>query len=320
MPAHFSASPAHIKRIKSRKSKFFALLFLSFTISGRLPWCFCPFTQCPQLPQGSRAPPPEAVKLFTCNRMQHSHAFTCNRAGQETQQDVFFWEQRGYRLWAAWDLPYHLVPSLQSQQATQGWVMLDSTYMKLQAIPALAAQPVGTDSWVCAERAQAFRGYTAGQGCTDTLVPLSPVSGSTLLSLISIIREDVRREAGLISLSEAPCQAGNLCIGLGCTNRCTHRDWAFLTPCSQQVFHYAQELLPAAETCLVMWEQSGVPQFLMLLFWSKELQGSYISIHDAFSHCICLDRHPTLFLCMIFFEGRGSSYGCCVFVYFYFHV
>lgn len=147
------------------------------------------------------------------------------------------------------------------------------------------------------------------------------LTSSTQLSLISITREYVRREAGLITLSKAPRQLGNLCRGLGCTNRRTHRDWAFLIPCSQQVFHYAQELVTAEATCLVMWEQSGViPQFLMLLFWSKELQGSYISMYDAFSHCVCLDRYSTAFLCMVFFEGTGSSYGCCVFVYFYFLV
>lgn len=75
------------------------------------------------------------------------------------------------------------------------------------------------------------------------------LTSSTLLSLISIAREYVKREAGLISLSKAPCQLGNLCKRLGCTNRCTHHDWAFLTPCSQQVFHYAQELLTAEATC-----------------------------------------------------------------------
>lgn len=211
---------------------------------------------------------------------------------EDTQQDVFFWEQQVYRLRAAQGLPYHLAPSLQSQQATQGWVMLDSTFSKAAGNTCAACPATGTDSWVC-EQAQAFRGYTAGQGCADTLVRLSPVSGSTLLSLISISREDVRREVRLISLSKAPCQLGNLCTELGCTNRCTHRDWAFLTPCSQQVFHYAQELLTAEATCLVMWEQSGVLlQFL--------LQGSYLSMHDAFSHCMCFNRYSTLFLCMIF--------------------
>lgn len=309
MPAHFSVSPAHINRKKSRKSKFFTLSFLSFTISGCLPWYFCPLTQCPQLPWGSRAPPPEPGKSFTCNRT--------NRI-KDTQQDVFFWEKQGYRLWSARDLPYHLFPSLQSQQATQGWIMLDCTYSQNADNTCAGCPAVGTDLWVC-EQAQAFRGYTAGQGCTDTLVWFSPVSGSTLLSLISISREDVKREVGLISLSKAPCQLGNLCTELGCTNRCTHRDWAFLTPCSQQVFHYAQELLTAEETCLVMWEQSGVlPRFLMLFFWSKELQGSYLSTYDAFSHCMCLDRYSTVFLCSTFSEGKGSSYGCCVFVYFYF--
>lgn len=297
MPAHFLATPAHVNRIKSRKSNLFILLFHSFTISGCLAWYFCPLTQHPQLPQGSRAPPPEPGKSFTCNRTNRT---------EDTQQDLFFWEQGGYRLWAVQDLSYHLVPWLQSQQATQGWVTLDSMYSKTAGNTCAGCTATGTHSWVCAERAQALRGYTAGQGCTDTLVWLSPGSGSTLLSLISIIREDVRREAGLISLSKAPCQLGNLCTGLRCTNRCTHRDWAFLTPCSQQVFHYAQELLTAEATCLVMWEQNGViPEFLMLLFWSKELQGSYISMYDAFSHGMCLDRHSTVFLCMIFFEGRG---------------
>lgn len=102
--------------------------------------------------------------------------------------------------------------------------MLDNTYSKTAGNTCAVCTIAGTDSWVCTEQAQAFRGYTAGQGCTDTLVPLSPVSGSTLLSLISIIREDVRREAGLISQSKAPCQLGNLCTGLGCTNRCSHHD------------------------------------------------------------------------------------------------
>lgn len=311
MPAHFCISPAHINGMKSRKTTFFTFLFLSVTISGSLPWYFCPLTQCPQLPQGSRAPPPEPGKSFTCNRTNRT---------EHTQQDVFSWEQGGYRPWAVQDLPYHLVPSLQSWQATQGWEMLGGTYSKTAGNTCISCTAAGTGSWVCAKQAQAVRGYTAGQGCTDTLVPLLPESGSTLLSLISIIREDVRREGELISPSKAPCQLGNFCTRLGCTNRCTHRDWAFLTPCSQQVFHYAQELHTAEATCLVMWEQSGVnSQFLILLFWSKEWHGSYISIYDAFSHCMCLDRQSTAFPCMIFFEGRGSSYGC-VFVYFSFPV
>lgn len=73
--------------------------------------------------------------------------------------------------------------------------------------------------------------------------------------LISIIREDVRGEVGLISLSKAPCQVGNLCTGLRCTNRCTRCDWAFLIPCSQQVFHCAL----TAETChlRIEWDDSS---------------------------------------------------------------
>lgn len=157
----------------------------------------------------------------------------------------------------------------------------------------LAAQPLAQTRGFVPSRLRHWEAALQGKA-VQTLVWLSPVSGSTLLSLISIIREDIRREAGLISPGKAPCQLGNLCTGLGCTNRCTHRDWAFLTPCSQQVFHYAQELLTAEATCLVMWEQNGViPEFLMLLFWSKELQGSYISMYDAFSHCMCLDTQQS---------------------------
>lgn len=74
------------------------------------------------------------------------------------------------------------------------------------------------DSWARAEWVQTFSGRRCRAGlCRHTPLTLTsrkPVSGSTLLRLISIIREDVRGEAALISLSKAPCQLGNLCTGL----------------------------------------------------------------------------------------------------------
>lgn len=178
---------------------------------------------------------------------------------------------------------------MQSQQATQGWLILDSTYNKTSG-KTCAAQPHGTDSQACAEQARTFIGHAAGQGCTDTLVWLSAVSGSTLLSLISIISEDVRGEAGLISLSKAPCQLGNLCTGLRCTNRCVPivTEPLSLPAVSRYFIMPKNFLLPKQH---VIWEQSGViPQFLMLLFWSEELQGSYRLMYDAFSYCMCLGR------------------------------
>lgn len=56
---------------QDEKSKFFTLLFLSFTISGCLPWYFCPLTQCPQLPQ--------APEHHLQNQESHSHATEWDR-------------------------------------------------------------------------------------------------------------------------------------------------------------------------------------------------------------------------------------------------
>lgn len=54
--------------------------------------------------------------------------------------------------------------------------MLDSLYSKTAGSTCAGCTAAGTDSGVCAKRAQALRGYTAGPGCTDTLVGLSPAA------------------------------------------------------------------------------------------------------------------------------------------------
>lgn len=155
---------------------------------------------------------------------------------------------------------------LQSQQVTQSWVILKSTNNKT-AGHTCAAQPHDTGSvrglwW---ESSVTYSACWRARLCRHTCLTLTsrkPVAGSTLLSLISIIREDVRGEPALISLSKAPCQLGNLCTGLWCTTQRISCDWAFALPTVSSDFSVAKNHMLLRQCCLITWECSETSPLL----------------------------------------------------------
>lgn len=222
------------------------------------------------------------------------------------------WEQGGYGQLVVQELPQRLVPfpavPANHPRLSDSWEQTQCNSRQY-----LCCAGLGTDSeGLCCADSDTYRARCGARLYRDTCSTL-PLSGSTLLSPISIIREHVRREAGLISCSKAPCQLGNL-HGARCASRYTHCDRAFLSLCSPQVFHYAQELLTAEATHPVTWEQTAViPQFLMLLFWREGI----LQIEVWCTLPLRGLRQVAVFLCIIFFKRGRSYYVCHVFGFFF---
>lgn len=197
---------------------------------------------------------------------------------------------------------------LQSQQVTQSWVILKSTNNKT-AGHTCAAQPHDTGSvrglwW---ESSVTYSACWRARLCRHTCLTLTsrkPVAGSTLLSLISIIREDVRGEPALISLSKAPCQLGNLCTGLWCTTQRISCDWAFALPTVSSDFSAAKNHMLLRQC--VSSPESAVRQvlFLKLLLWREELQASCRSMYAPLP-LHTLRYLAQQFLCVICFWEKG---------------
>lgn len=120
-------------------------------------------------------------------------------------------------------------------------------------------------SGACDESSVTYSACWRARLCRHTCLTLTsrkPVAGSTLLSLISIIREDVRGEPALISLSKAPCQLGNLCTGLWCTTQRISCDWAFALPTVSSDFSVAKNHMLLRQCCLITWECSETSPLL----------------------------------------------------------